>query len=366
MALNERLELLITANGSAAVREFGKVGDAADKELKKTQGSLDKTANTMTSVGTKAIGVGVILTAAFVGAAKAADESQIATAKMLNTIDNAPQLAGESVDQFQDLATALQKSTVATDEQVLSAEAMLGQFGLTAAEIKGLTPLVVDLSRKMGIDMESAAKMVGKAMDGSSGALKKAGIVIDVMRTGAGLNTQVSFAPYRDPSTDTVVFAPITEQMAAAYRQGCVQDLDDPSPAVELTPSQIDEVVKMTEVQDNKGLAAAFKEARKPKREPDARGASQIQVLGQRPADDTAAMNAAMDKVMAVQAAAGAAQAQDAKVLSVAAPATTNASIAGNLRETVPAASTPGPAAAPIDMAALKAKLGLMLKPKAD
>jgi hypothetical protein len=51
---------------------------------------------------------------------------------------------------------------------------------LTEKQVKQVTPLVVDLSRKLGIDLDQAAKVVGKTIaTGTAGPLKKLGINLD-------------------------------------------------------------------------------------------------------------------------------------------------------------------------------------------
>ena len=90
-----------------------------------------------------------------------------------------PKLAGESSQQFIDLADSIQDVTAADADAIVEAEALLGTFQLTAQEIKGITPLVVDYARKFGVDIPDAAVQVGKALDGQVGALKRNGVSID-------------------------------------------------------------------------------------------------------------------------------------------------------------------------------------------
>lgn len=179
MALTERLAILLDVNGAAAVKEFEKVGNAAERELGKAENKADKFGSQLTSVGTKMIGVGAVLVAGFAHSAQAAEEANLSHLKLDNTLANSPQLAGANKQAFLDQATALQKVTKADDEAVISIQSLLGQFGLTQSGITEMTPLVLDLAQKMGIDLDTAAKMVGKSVEGSAGALKKAGIEVD-------------------------------------------------------------------------------------------------------------------------------------------------------------------------------------------
>lgn len=177
--LVDRLALVITADGAGAIKEFQKVGAAAEKDLGKAEDRTKKVGSQMQATGVAMIGAGALIVGAMVETAKASEEANVQHLKLDNTLKNSPQLANANKQAFLDQATALQKLVVVDDEAIISTQAMLGQFGLTQSQIIEMTPLVVDLSRKMGIDLDSAVKMVGKSVDGSAGALKKAGITVD-------------------------------------------------------------------------------------------------------------------------------------------------------------------------------------------
>jgi hypothetical protein len=178
----DRLKFILEVDANGAVKGFQDVGKAADKELGKAESKLDKVGAGMTKFGAGAMAAAGVVGVALMKTVKAAEAQQLAELKLQNTIKNMPKLAGESADQFLELASAIQKTTVAGDEQVISAMAMLGTFNLTAEEVKGATPLVVDYARKFNIDLVNAATQVGKALDGQIGALKKNGVSIDEAR----------------------------------------------------------------------------------------------------------------------------------------------------------------------------------------
>lgn len=179
MALTERLALIVDLNGATAVRELQKVGNAAERELGKAEARSAKFGRAFSAAGVGMMGAGALLTGVMYKSAQAAEEANVAHLKLENTMKSAPNLAGASTKAFEAQSKAIQNLTVADDESVISAQSLLGQFGLTQSKILEITPLVVDLSRKMGVDMDTAAKMVGKSVEGSSTALKKAGIVVD-------------------------------------------------------------------------------------------------------------------------------------------------------------------------------------------
>jgi hypothetical protein len=179
MAFTEALRLVVDADTRGAVQSIENLGRTTDRELSRSTKSLDQWGSRLTKAGTGMIALGGAALVGLGSLAKASEEAHLAQLKLQNTIDNAPKLAGESADQFTDLADSIQKVTAADADQIVEAEAMLGTFQLTANEIKNLTPLVVDYARKFGVDMVSAATQVGKALDGNSAALKRNGVSID-------------------------------------------------------------------------------------------------------------------------------------------------------------------------------------------
>lgn len=182
MGLKETLALVITADVKGAVAGLEATGAAADKNLGKTDAGLERTGKKLTSTGAAMVGFGAVALVGLGHAAMASEEADKATLRLQSSIQNNPRLAGESTKAFEDLATSIMKKTAADDDDIISGEAVLAQMGLTGQQITDLTPLVVDLSRKMGVDMDTAAKTVAKSVNGSSGALKKMGIDVDATR----------------------------------------------------------------------------------------------------------------------------------------------------------------------------------------
>lgn len=177
--MSERLAFILSLDASGAIRGFQKVGDAADKELGRADNRLDKLGSNMTKFGAGAVAASGVAAVGLFKFAQASQEAQLSELKLQNTLANMPKLAGATADEFVELAEAIQKKTAADADQIVEAQAMLGTFSTTADEIKGLTPLVVDFSRKFGVDLTTAAIQVGKAMDGQIGALKRNGVSID-------------------------------------------------------------------------------------------------------------------------------------------------------------------------------------------
>ena len=186
MANAYEILIKVMANGGKAVAEFDKIGKSSermarktDDETKKAQISLDAFGNKAGVVGGALLAAAGTMAFALKGTVTSAQEAEDAHIRLQNTITGNANLSPKSMAAFEGQAKAIQKVTVASDEAVMGIQSMLGQFGLTQRQVISLTPLVVDISRKMGIDYVAAAKAVAKATDGSAGALKKLGINVD-------------------------------------------------------------------------------------------------------------------------------------------------------------------------------------------
>ena len=182
MALLERLQILIDADAKGALREFDKAAAAADRLDAKLEKGAAKTSARLTSIGTKSLIGGAAVIGGLYKLAQASDEAEKQQLKLENSVKNSDQAFSNGGKALTDLATSLQQVTAADGDAIVGAESLLVQFGLTEDQVKKITPLVVDLSRKLGIDLDTAAKMVGKSVGGSAGALKKAGIEVDATR----------------------------------------------------------------------------------------------------------------------------------------------------------------------------------------
>jgi len=180
----EILEIIVDANVQGFVSGMEKSGLAAQKNLGDAENKVDKMAGKMQSYGAAMVGAAGVAAVGLGKLASMAGEAEVAQAKLDNSIANSSQSFTNNGAALNDLASSLQKVTAADDESIKGAEAVLAQFGLTEDQILSLTPLVVDLSRKMGVDMDTAAKTVAKSVNGSTGALKKMGI--DVASLGEG------------------------------------------------------------------------------------------------------------------------------------------------------------------------------------
>lgn len=179
MALSERLALLVTLDGRGAVKGFEQVGRAAEKNLGKSTQKIDMLGKSFTTAGVGMIATGAVLAGGLFKMAQASEEAQLSVTKLENSLANNSGLAGATADEFVALSQAIQGKTAADGDNIVAGIAVLAQGKANAAQIKELTPLVVDLARKKGIDEVSAFTLASKAVNGNAGALKRAGIVVD-------------------------------------------------------------------------------------------------------------------------------------------------------------------------------------------
>jgi hypothetical protein len=87
-----------------------------------------------------------------------------------------PAIANVNIESFRRLNDQLQQRKAVDNDALASGEATLAMFKLTGSQIKTLIPLVADLAQKNGMDLNSAAQLVGKAFLGNARALKSVGI----------------------------------------------------------------------------------------------------------------------------------------------------------------------------------------------
>ena len=179
MALSERLALLVTLDGRGAVKGFEQVGRAAEKNLGKTTSKLDSMGRSFTTAGVGMVATGAVVAGGLFKMAQASEEAKLSVVKLENSLANNAGLAGSTADEFIELAQAIQGKTAADGDSIVAGVAVLAQGKVNAAQIKELTPLVVDLARKKGIDEVAAFTLASKAVAGNAGALKRSGIIVD-------------------------------------------------------------------------------------------------------------------------------------------------------------------------------------------
>jgi len=121
-----------------------------------------------------------------IGGVEASSESINAFNKLQVALAQTGQLTGTVAQDFAAYAGEIQKTTKFGDDAVISAGALIQQLGRLDAEgLQRATQASVDLAAALGIDLETAAQMVGKAAAGNTQTFGRLGIEIEKGSTKA-------------------------------------------------------------------------------------------------------------------------------------------------------------------------------------
>lgn len=175
----ELLRLVITADAQGAISGLEGVGASATKNLGQAEDRLERVGAKMTTFGAATVAGSAVVVGALYKASQMFEDAEQNQRKFDNSIKNSSQTFRNGGKDLSEYAQSLQQITTADGDAVVGMQSVLVQFGLTEDQIKTLTPLVVDLSQKMDVGLDDAAKAVGKSVDGSTGGLRRYGISID-------------------------------------------------------------------------------------------------------------------------------------------------------------------------------------------
>ena len=109
-------------------------------------------------------------------------QQEAATNKLSVALNTSNDSTKKNVDSLKEYAAELQKVTIYGDEVTIGMMSLLATFGMNTEQIKNSTPVVQDMASALGIDLNSAAQLVGRAFAGNVGTLSRYGIVLDQNR----------------------------------------------------------------------------------------------------------------------------------------------------------------------------------------
>ena len=186
MALSERLAIIITANGAAAVSEFKKVERSATRDLGKADTAASKFKANWTRI---AAGMAVVGAAVAAGLRVAVDEAAEAAVVGRQTdavIRSTGGSANVTKEHLEDLAGSLSKVAAVDDEVIQSAGNVLLTFKAVRNEVGEGNDIfdravesALDMSAALGGDLQSATLQLGKALANpvqGLTALRRAGV----------------------------------------------------------------------------------------------------------------------------------------------------------------------------------------------
>ena len=95
----------------------------------------------------------------------------------------------DTLNDYKSFAEQMKRTTEFTDEQFISVERLLVQYGIYGEQMKRTVKASADLATAQGIDLESAVKILLRALEGGTAGLSKMGIkVSDLELRTKGLN----------------------------------------------------------------------------------------------------------------------------------------------------------------------------------
>jgi hypothetical protein len=179
-----KLEVKILGDSRDLERAFGRASGSAKRFDRNMSGIGRAAAGLSKAFAVAAAGVTAI---AVVGAREMQEQAKV-SAQTAVVLRNVAKSAGITTQQVENLASALQASSGAADDEVQSASNVILRFGLItktgkAAEgqLRELTTTALDLSMATGKDLTSSAQALGRALaspEKAAGALRRAGIIL--------------------------------------------------------------------------------------------------------------------------------------------------------------------------------------------
>jgi hypothetical protein len=163
---------------SGAKKSGQKAGSNFSNEFSKSLGGLAKTAAKLSSI----IG-GIAGAFTFAKSIKAAQVQEDAVNRLNSALAQTGKFSAETSKELQDFAASLQDVTKFGDEAIISAQGLIQSLGnLSKNQLKDATKATVDLASALRIDLDTAARLVGKAAAGNTDAFSRYGI--QIQKTG--------------------------------------------------------------------------------------------------------------------------------------------------------------------------------------
>lgn len=167
MSAVERLAILITADGQGAVREFSKVGQAAERDLGKAESTADRLGARMTSAGALMMGASAVMAAGMWNAGRSA-------AALEQSVGGAEAVFKDSAGVLRSWAEGAAESAGLSEEAALRLTTRLGGalkgLGFDQAEAADqsikLTQIAADLAATYGGTTADAVQALGSAFRG--------------------------------------------------------------------------------------------------------------------------------------------------------------------------------------------------------
>jgi hypothetical protein len=199
--------------------------DRASPEIEKVEGSFAKLSGALkvgfVAAAAAVVGAAAALLKGFQAITEAAGEQEDAL-KKLDTARSRLSASGRAIAAgLEDQAAALQKVTRFGDEATIGTQALLLEMGVTPEKMRQATVATLDLAAAYGLNLESAARNIGKTMGGFAGELGELipelkELSAEALKTGAGIELLAEkFAG--SAQADAKTYRGLLGQIANAY-----------------------------------------------------------------------------------------------------------------------------------------------------
>jgi hypothetical protein len=171
MASDEEVRLIIKAATEQAVTNLQKLNDKMEETNKRSSGMSGALSNLKSHwISTTAILGGAAM--AFYKVAQAGMESEQAELKLAAAMKNSSTYTKERFNHLKDYAAQLQKVSIYEDEEVMKVQTLLTQYHLEGQALDDVTQAVMDFASAKGMDLASAADLMGRAINGSTDSIR--------------------------------------------------------------------------------------------------------------------------------------------------------------------------------------------------
>jgi hypothetical protein len=173
----------VTVNFAAETAKFTAELKKVRSDISSLEFQVGKISKSFSSFGDglKRVFVAAGVVAGIRAIVAATTESEAAVAQLDTALKNASSSVRLSSAQLQNFAQNMARTTTFTDEAVIGVETALLAFrSLSGGTILNATKAVLDLSTRLGVDLTSAARLVGRALqepDKGLTALRRTGVI---------------------------------------------------------------------------------------------------------------------------------------------------------------------------------------------
>ena len=179
MAVVDEIKVIMNADSAQAVRAMRKAQKETDSVEQKTKRMIATLAKSALAWGGAAMSIRSVVRN-IKQSVQAYGEQEKAEASLNAAIMATGRESEISAEAIHKLAAELQEVTTFGDEATISAAAMAQQLGnMSQRELTAIIPQIQNFAAAMGMDLNSAARLVGQTIGGTTNTLSRYGVQID-------------------------------------------------------------------------------------------------------------------------------------------------------------------------------------------